>query len=380
MAKLYTKNTWVDETLADVERYDIAEDDGTPYKADMQITLATAVAVAGSPVNAARMNNLEDGLDAVDTRLSDLVAGTGDALPAGAIASDAITNAKLANMATQTFKGRNTAETGDPEDLSVAQVKTLLNLSGTNTGNETTETLFGTLDTSTAITSLDDTQRFPIIDGIIDDDMKKITWANVKTAIITAFGALVDGLTTKATPVDGDEIPLTDSAASNATKKLTWANLKATLKTYFDTLYPLLAASNTWNTANADVDQIFNGDNRETLRVDASRDTVNIARLNVVAGAALTISAGVITVTHSRHAVLNEGGAATDDVDTINGGADGDILIVYQSSNTQDITWKDGTGNLRLAGDFAGTNADDVLMLVNIGGTLWRELSRSDNS
>lgn len=51
--------------------------------------------------------------------------------------SDAITNAKLANVATQTFKGRTTAGTGDPEDLTVAQAKTLLNLSGTNSGDQT---------------------------------------------------------------------------------------------------------------------------------------------------------------------------------------------------------------------------------------------------
>lgn len=51
--------------------------------------------------------------------------------------SDAITNAKLANMATQTFKGRTTAGTGDPEDLTVAQAKTLLNLTGTNSGDQT---------------------------------------------------------------------------------------------------------------------------------------------------------------------------------------------------------------------------------------------------
>lgn len=51
--------------------------------------------------------------------------------------SDAITNAKLANMATQTFKGRTTAGTGDPEDLTIAQAKTLLNLSGTNSGDQT---------------------------------------------------------------------------------------------------------------------------------------------------------------------------------------------------------------------------------------------------
>ena len=38
--------------------------------------------------------------------------------------------------------------------------------------------------------------------------------------------------TTKTTPVDADEIPLVDSAAFFGLKKLTWANLKAALVTY----------------------------------------------------------------------------------------------------------------------------------------------------
>ena len=44
------------------------------------------------------------------------------------IAINSVTNTKLADMATQTIKGRTTAATGDPEDLTPAQVKTLLNL------------------------------------------------------------------------------------------------------------------------------------------------------------------------------------------------------------------------------------------------------------
>jgi len=39
-----------------------------------------------------------------------------------------ITNAKLADMATQTFKGRTTGGTGDPEDLTTAQATALLDL------------------------------------------------------------------------------------------------------------------------------------------------------------------------------------------------------------------------------------------------------------
>ena len=41
-------------------------------------------------------------------------------------ADDSVTNAKLANMATQTIKGRTTAGTGDPEDLTAAQATALL--------------------------------------------------------------------------------------------------------------------------------------------------------------------------------------------------------------------------------------------------------------
>lgn len=81
-----------------------------------------------------------------------------------------------------------------------------------------------------------DADVLPIVD-IAGSETKKVTWANIKATIISSFGAMVDTLTGKTTPVDADEIVIADSAASNASKKVTWANVKATLKTYFDTLY-----------------------------------------------------------------------------------------------------------------------------------------------
>ena len=53
---------------------------------------------------------------------------TGDVTGSGAltIAADAVTNAKLANVATATIKGRTTAGTGDPEDLTGTQATALL--------------------------------------------------------------------------------------------------------------------------------------------------------------------------------------------------------------------------------------------------------------
>ena len=50
------------------------------------------------------------------------------ALATGQVANDAITNAKLANVNTATFKGRTTAASGDPEDLTTTQATALLDL------------------------------------------------------------------------------------------------------------------------------------------------------------------------------------------------------------------------------------------------------------
>jgi microcystin-dependent protein len=54
--------------------------------------------------------------------------GAGDPITVstGNIAANAVTNAKLAQVATATFKGRITAATGDPEDLTATQATSLL--------------------------------------------------------------------------------------------------------------------------------------------------------------------------------------------------------------------------------------------------------------
>jgi len=65
------------------------------------------------------------------------ISGSGTSSFAASLSSNAVTNSKLAQVATQTFKGRTSAGTGNVEDLTIAQVKTLLNLSGTNSGDQT---------------------------------------------------------------------------------------------------------------------------------------------------------------------------------------------------------------------------------------------------
>jgi hypothetical protein len=103
--------------------------------------------------------------------------------------------------------------------------------------------------------------------------------------------------------------------------------------------------------------------------------------LNLGDGGELTISSGAITVTHSVHTVDTEADAATDDLDTITGISNSDILILEPADSTRDIVVKHGTGNIYLDGgvDFTMDHIRDKIVLIRRSG-VWNELSRSSNS
>ena len=63
---------------------------------------------------------------------------------------------------------------------------------------------------------------------------------------------------------------------------------------------------------------------------------------------AVTISGGAVTATRSYIIIDTEGGAATDDLDTItvSGVLDGMDMFVRQTSSARDVTYKHNTGNL----------------------------------
>ena len=93
----------------------------------------------------------------------------------------------------------------------------------------------------------------------------------------------------------------------------------------------------------------------------------------------LTIAGGVVTATRSSHTIDTEGGAASDDLNTVNGGAEGDLLVLGSVAGARVPKAKDGNGNLRLAGDFTFTGAVDKLTLIKHSSGNWHELSRSTN-
>jgi hypothetical protein len=119
-----------------------------------------------------------------------------------------------------------------------------------------------------------------------------------------------------------------------------------------------------------------------TIEVDgASRfdgDAVFNATVNTAADSELTISSGAITATKSFHNVDTESDGASDDLDTINGGSDGDVLVLIANNTGRTVVCKDGTGNLNLSGDFSLDNTEDSITLI-FDGSNWLEMATADN-
>lgn len=112
----------------------------------------------------------------------DLTTDVTGALPTANVADAAITNAKLANEAADTIKGRaNGAGTGAPQDLSASQVRTIINVEDGSTANP--------------------------------------------NAVETDAADQFSGLTEKVSPASGDLLLIEDSAASGAKKKVQIGNL-----------------------------------------------------------------------------------------------------------------------------------------------------------
>lgn len=88
-----------------------------------------------------------------------------------------------------------------------------------------------TIHAATAKTSLADSDEFGIADSAASYVLKRITWANIQTAIGTAIGAIINALTSKTTPVGADVISIGDSASSYASKKVLLSNLYKSLGT-----------------------------------------------------------------------------------------------------------------------------------------------------
>jgi hypothetical protein len=144
------------------------------------------------------------------------------------VLNDSITNAKLANMANNTYKGRRTAGTGDPEDVSLANLKTDLGLTGTNSGDQTitlTSDVTGSGTGSFATTIAND--------AVSNAKAANMANATIKGRTMAGTGDPEDLTAAQAAAILGTNIKSTESlivACSDETTALTAGTNKVTFR------------------------------------------------------------------------------------------------------------------------------------------------------
>lgn len=95
-------------------------------------------------------------------------------------------------------------------------------------------------------------------------------------------------------------------------------------------------------------------------------DNIAFLKANIALDAAveLTIAAGVVTKTKSYHTIDTAGHIPQDNLDTINGEEDGDVLFLEAEHTDRTVILKHGTGNLQLGGDIYLTGTGQVVALI----------------
>ena len=125
-----------------------------------------------------------------------------------------------------------------------------------------------------------------------------------------------------------------------------------------------------------DVDGAGNAALDGDLTVDGSVQTA--AFLGLGTPTTVTIASGAIAISQSHHLVETEGLAAADDLDTINGGRVGDLLVLRCVNSARKPTVKDNVGNIRCGGDFTLGTSSSLMLLIkqDIG---WRCIAKINN-
>jgi len=95
------------------------------------------------------------------------------------------------------------------------------------------------------------------------------------------------------------------------------------------------------------------------------------AYLSPNASSELTIAAGVITVTQTYHTVDTQADAGSDELDTIAGVSEGQIVILAAEHTDRTVILKHGTGNLVLGCDISLDDTNKhVALICDAGGNM----------
>ena len=120
----------------------------------------------------------------------------------------------------------------------------------------------------------------------------------------------------------------------------------------------------------------------KVLANDVTSNVVNARKLIFSIGDKLTIASGAIAPTHSFHLVDTESSASTDDLDTITGGEDGQILIIKTFSGSRDVVVRHDSGNIYTNGEGNITlgESEDTMILIHQDSSWYQILKADSNS
>lgn len=124
---------------------------------------------------------------------------------------------------------------------------------------------------------------------------------------------------------------------------------------------------------------VYNPDGSKRMNSEFRGD-VEIEDQVILGVSELTIASGIVTSTRSFHRIDTESDAGSDDLDTINGGVTGTVLILRAENDARTVVVKNGTGNIRLSGatDYTMDNNFKTLTLI-YDGSNWLETARGNN-
>lgn len=104
------------------------------------------------------------------------------------------------------------------------------------------------------------------------------------------------------------------------------------------------------------------------------RDNLNFLKTNIALETAieLTIASGAVTKSCSHHSIDTQSDDATDDLDTISGGAEGEVILIRPASGARTVVIKHNTGNIwsPTGNDLSLTDADSYVLLA-YSGSKW---------